>query len=227
MSGYLVDILCTRTALADGQLVGSRGMAIRTRYCSLPVLATALALLLGGCTTSPAGSVPAASSAPSGPLGPPPPTPAPFRGCRPLAGTDLKVPAGVSWRTGSAEAKRLGCHVTLSTSPTGGTLELDFQASSTAQADVQARLREARSLSRNGSAVALPDLGVGTSSGGVAFVRGEAASYLLYASTKTTLVAVVCSLPASVVKQSADTATLTATAHALLVWAVLHQPSQH
>ena len=150
----------------------------------------------------------------------------PFGGCQRIDGTDLTAVAGVTWRTGSAVAKRLGCHVTLSTAVGKGSLDLDFQPSGTARADVQARLTELAGTHRTGGVVAFTDLPVGTLAGGVAYTQRAAASYVLYASTSTTVINVVCNLPASVVQQSTEAARLRSTATALLTWALAHQPSQ-
>lgn len=168
---------------------------------------------------------PTASARPQSTVSPPAPA-VPFAGCHRIDGADLTVVAGVGWRAGSAVGKRLGCHVTLRTAVAGGSLDLDFQPSGTARADVQERLREASGAHLNSTVVGLADLQVGTLAGGVAYTQRDAASYVLYASTPTTVINVVCNLPAAVVHQSTAVDRLRATASALLVWALAHQPTQ-
>ena len=156
----------------------------------------------------------------------PPPKAVAFNGCQRIDGADLTAVPGVSWKAGSAVSKRLGCHVTLRTAVAGGTLEVDFQPSGTARSDVRTRLTELASAHRQHSAVTLDDVKVGSLAGGVAYTQQSAASYVLYASTPTTVINVVCNLPATVVGQSIRVPALNATAEALLGWALAHQPSQ-
>ena len=186
-------------------------------------------LALAGCTPTAATTAVArptmAAPRPQSTVSPPPKVTA-FNDCQRIDGAGLTAVPGVSWHAGSAVSKRLGCHVTLQTSVAGGTLEVDFQPSGTPRADVQSRLTELAAARHPHSSVALEDVKVGSLAGGVAYTQPSAASYVLYASTPTTVINVVCNLPATVVGQSTQVPALNATARALLTWALAHQPSQ-
>jgi hypothetical protein len=60
----------------------------------------------------------------------------------------------------------------------------------------------------------------------VAFASHGGTSYLLYASTKTSVISLVVTLPSDVVKQPGDARSLATTARALLTWAIARQPRQ-
>ena len=186
-------------------------------------------LALVGCTstttTSTAARSATASPQPRSTVSPPPKAVA-FNSCQRIEGDGLTAVQGVSWQAHSAVSKRLGCHITLRTSVAGGSLEVDFQPSGTARADVQARLNELSAARHQHPAVLLEDVKIGSLAGGVAYTQQSAASYVLYASTATTVINVVCNLPATVVGQSTQVPALNATAASLLTWALAHQPRQ-
>ena len=187
------------------------------RHRSWALLALTLPLT-GAC-----GSSPVAAPQPS-----PPPVSSPraaavaYARCEPPSTAGLSL-AGVQWIPGKAVRRRLGCHLSFSTLPKGGSLSVDYEPSLRPQADVRDRLRDLAASSPQRPTVRLDRLTGGTSAGGIAYVGRGAASYLLYASTSGSVISVVCAVPGRLAQQADGTET--AAANALLAWALERQPA--
>jgi hypothetical protein len=148
-----------------------------------------------------------------------------FATCAAADGHDLQAVVGVTWHPSAPPQStgRLQCSITLASSPPGGSVTLDYTSSGLPSLDVADRLKELPTDSPSRPVVALADLRIGTRAGGVALLRPAGASYLLYASTATSVISFVCILPDSSTA-STETSALATTARALLTWAVSHQP---
>ena len=150
----------------------------------------------------------------------------PFSRCQSPDAQDHPTVGGGQWLPGKATARSLGCHLSLRTVTPGGSLEISFEASSTPQPDVRDRLKDLVTVAGSPGVLALGHLAVGSSAGGVVFTGGSQVRYLLYVSTATTVVSVVCVVPTGHGRAPETVPGLTLAAQELLVWVLAHQPGQ-
>lgn len=189
-----------------------------------PGLAVCALMLVVACSNDPGGAV-----APK-PEGPRPVTsvgPAPeFRGCGGLEGAALHAVPGVTWDVVGPEgmSDRRLCSTTLRSRPAGGSLQVTYASSGVADDFVRDRLRDARANEAGSEAVIWGDLGVGRSSTGVTGDDRGTRSFVLYASTRRTVITVLLTVPPSV-EIATDEASLRRTAQELLRWAIRHEPA--
>ena len=204
------------------------------RLPALNVFLSLAALTLSAACGAAAPGQPAPSAGSSAAVASPPPLVdaratgplRPFATCAGPARLSLAALPGVNWHQQAPGTAQAGCHLSWTTSPVGGTLELSYQAAGNAPSEVRDRLRDLATMESHEALVRLPDLGVALLGGGAAFIRDDAASFLLYAATASSFVSVVCAVPAAVAKQPHDLQRLTATARTLLAWVITQQPLQ-
>ena len=196
---------------------------MRSRVAGVAVL-----ILSSGCTgvgtatgsnTSPAGQSPATTGDVSGGV-------QPFITCSGADAPTLPPLAGLDWHEEPSTAPAPDCTITLSTAVTDSRLELRYQPAHNGVGEVAHRLADLPTSASNPATEQLLALGVGLRSGAVAFHHDGGVSLQLYLATATSLVSVVCVLPALVIAQLSQPLSPRQTAHDLAVWALARQPSQ-
>lgn len=144
------------------------------------------------------------------------------------AGLEARPPtalAGISWHGSQPAAPDPGCTLIVTTVPVGGRLEVRYQPTDAATVEIRHRLDDLPTPDPAHAVVQVTALGAGLRSAGVVFTHDGQLSFLLYLATATSLVSVVCVLPALVLARLRRPLPAWETAHALAVWALARQPS--
>ena len=149
----------------------------------------------------------------------------PFATCTAAGSSALTALAGVDWQAAEPAGPQPDCTMTL-TAPGGGRLELRYQPANNAVLEAGRRLADLPTPDGTPAIEQLSPLGVGLRSGGVAFRQDGQVSLLLYLATSTSLVSIVCVLPAPVLARLRDPLPPRDLARALTTWALARQPHQ-